>query len=177
MGGGTGEGEGDLFPWLLAPSHSPFSCLHGFSFSGVSYSWNHAGHSLSDQFLSLAALPVGALLLPFPGSPASSSIHVYQCLFLRDLLQAAWRLAAMAVTTAYSVYPYAQVLKEAGRERKRNQADHTEHDRPPRPPPPPQEQSSVHPMPVDLNLQDSCQTQQFGSPGRQSVWRLLLTYY
>lgn len=85
--------------------------------------------------------------LPFPGSPASSSIHMYQCLFLSDLLQAAWRLAAMAVTTAYAVYPYAQVLKEAGRERKRNQADHTEHDRPPHP----------HPHPKNKVLYTPCQ--------------------
>lgn len=42
----------------------------------------------------------------------------------------------MAVTNAYAVYPYAQVLKEASRERKRNQADQTEHDRPSPPPTP-----------------------------------------
>lgn len=84
----------------------------------------------------------------------------------------------MAVTNAYAVYPYAQVLKEAGRERKRNQADQTEHDRPlPHPPPPtPRTEFCTLPMPVDLSRQDRCQRQQFGSPGRQSPWRPLLTY-
>lgn len=85
----------------------------------------------------------------------------------------------MAVTNAYAVYPYAQVLKEAGKERKRNQADQTEHDRPSTHPQPPTPRTELctHPMPVDLSHQDSCQRQQFGSPGQQSPWRLLLTYY
>lgn len=119
--------------------------------------------------------PLLCLSLALQHHPISTCINLYSsvtcCKQLGDFQQ--WQLQMPTLC----ILMHRFLRKRAGKEKEVRQTRQSMTDPlPPPPPPTPRTEFCTLPMPVDLSRQDRCQRQQFGSPGRQSPWRLLLTY-